>query len=58
MQAWIDKVQRFLRSEEGPTAVEYSVMLMLIILVCLAAVALIGTETNTTYENMSRSLKP
>ncbi len=58
MQAWIDKVQRFLRSEGGPTAVEYSVMLMLIILVCLAAVALIGTETNTTYENMSRSLKP
>ncbi len=58
MQTWIDRIRMFICSEEGPTAVEYSVMLMLIIMICLAAIALIGTETNTTYENMSRSLNP
>jgi len=58
MQRWTDFVRKLIRSQEGPTAVEYSVMLMLIIMICLAAIALIGTETNTTYETMSRSLNP
>ena len=38
-------VWRFLREEDGPTAVEYAVMLALILMICFAAVASVGLET-------------
>ena len=41
------RFQRFLVSEDGPTAVEYAVMLALIVIVCLAAIQAIGTNANT-----------
>lgn len=50
------KLRRFLTSEDGPTAVEYAVMLALIIIVCLTAVQTLGTNTKTTFTNMSNSL--
>ena len=37
MKLFAKKVQRFLASEDGPTAVEYAVMLALIVIVCLTA---------------------
>ena len=43
------KVQRFLKSEDGPTAVEYAVMLALIIVVCIAAIATLGSNANNTF---------
>lgn len=43
------KVKRFLASEDGPTAVEYAVMLALIVVVCLAAVSTIGSRANTKF---------
>jgi len=52
------KVQRFLVSEDGPTAVEYAVMLALIIIVCLTAIQAIGTNANTTFNSVSEKLKP
>ncbi len=45
------KAVRFLREEDGPTAVEYAVMLALIIVVCVAAISTIGTSTNSVYNN-------
>lgn len=39
------RIWEFLRDEDGPTAVEYAVMLALILLVCFVAVAAVGTET-------------
>lgn len=39
----------FLREEEGPTVVEYAVMLALIVVVCMAAIAIIGTKTAENY---------
>jgi pilus assembly protein Flp/PilA len=39
----------FLADESGPTAVEYAVMLALIIVVCIAAITAIGTTTNNTF---------
>lgn len=49
----------FLKKEEGPTAVEYAVMLALIIAVVLAAVANIGGTTNDMYNNLSlQGVKP
>ncbi len=50
------KVQRFLKSEDGPTAVEYAVMLALIVVVCLASITTIGTRANTVFNNISSAL--
>jgi pilus assembly protein Flp/PilA len=40
---------RFLRDDEGPTAVEYGVMMALIMVVCITVVTLLGTNANNTY---------
>ena len=50
------KVQRFLVSEDGPTAVEYAVMLALIIIVCLTAIQAIGTNANATFHSVAAKL--
>jgi pilus assembly protein Flp/PilA len=50
------RVQRFLVSEDGPTAVEYAVMLSLIIVVCLTAIGTVGTKTSATFTNVGNSL--
>jgi pilus assembly protein Flp/PilA len=52
------KVQRFLTSEEGPTAVEYAVMLALIIIVCITAISAIGTNANATFDSVATKLQP
>lgn len=49
-------VTRFLRDENGPTAVEYAVMLALIIVVCISAVKLIGTNANTTFTSVGTAI--
>jgi len=56
MKLLAKKVHRFLVSEDGPTAVEYAVMLALIVIVCLAAISTIGTQANTTFQNVADSL--
>lgn len=56
MKSLAQKVQRFLVSEDGPTAVEYAVMLALIVIVCLTAIQTIGTNANTTFQNVGTSL--
>jgi pilus assembly protein Flp/PilA len=56
MKTLISKVKKFLKSEDGPTAVEYAVMLALIIVVCLTAVNSIGTNAKTTFNNVATSL--
>jgi len=42
-------VVEFLKAEDGPTAVEYAVMLALIIVVCLVAITALGTSANKTF---------
>jgi pilus assembly protein Flp/PilA len=46
-------IQKFLTSEDGPTAVEYAVMLALIIVVCLTAIQAIGTNANATFNSVA-----
>ena len=41
---------RFLQNEDGPTAVEYAVMLALIIVVCISAITALGTGANATFQ--------
>jgi len=42
----------FLKNEEGPTAVEYAVMLALIIVVCIAAVTALGGSVSGVFSNV------
>lgn len=47
---------RFLKSEDGPTAVEYAVMLALIVVVCLAAVRAVGSNAAAKFNNVKNAL--
>jgi pilus assembly protein Flp/PilA len=53
MKKWIATVRSFLASEDGPTAVEYAVMLALIIVVCIAAIGAMGTSASNTFSNVT-----
>lgn len=56
MNAFAQKVRKFLVSEDGPTAVEYAVMLALIVVVCLTAIQTIGTRANSTFNSVAAAL--
>ncbi|HLJ12258.1 MAG TPA: Flp family type IVb pilin [Planctomycetaceae bacterium] len=56
MIPFVASVKRFLVSEDGPTAVEYAVMLALIIVVCLTAIQAVGTNAQTTFTSVSGQL--
>ena len=56
MKSLVLRVNRFLVSEDGPTAVEYAVMLALIVVVCLSTITLIGTRANGTFQEISNAL--
>lgn len=58
MQRLIDSARTFLKSEDGPTAVEYAVMLALIILVCIAAIKSVGTAANDQFNAAAAGLAP
>jgi pilus assembly protein Flp/PilA len=47
---------KFVRAEDGPTAVEYAVMLTIIIVVCVTAVATLGTNSKTTYTRVANTI--
>ncbi len=46
----------FLKNEDGPTAVEYAVMLALIIVVCIAAITALGTSANNTFSYVATEI--
>ena len=48
---------KFLKKEDGPTAVEYAVMLLLVIVVVIAAVTSIGTKTSPPFSRVSSNIK-
>jgi pilus assembly protein Flp/PilA len=47
---------KFVHAEDGPTAVEYAVMLALIMVVCITAVATLGNNSKTTYTRVSNTI--
>ena len=51
-------VVEFLKREDGPTAVEYAVMLALIVVVCIAAITAIGAASNQTFSRVGSTVKP
>ncbi len=58
MRGMIKSAVEFLKREDGPTAVEYAVMLALIIVVCIAAVTAIGGASNQTFSQVGSAIKP
>src|SRR5262249_12724530 len=50
------KVINFLKAEDGPTAVEYAVMLALIVVVCLVAITALGTAANKTFDTVGKAI--
>ncbi len=57
MKGFMNRVQDFLRSEDGPTATEYAVMLALIIIVALAAIGTLGQKVNTIFGDIQTGLE-
>ncbi|HEV3117623.1 MAG TPA: Flp family type IVb pilin [Gemmataceae bacterium] len=53
MKKWYDRLERFVKAEEGPTAVEYAVMLALIIVVCIGTITTLGGNANKTFGNVA-----
>jgi len=53
MNRLVASLRRFLNDESGPTAVEYAVMLALIVVVCIAAITTLGNNANSTFSNVA-----
>lgn len=52
----IAKIRQFVVSEDGPTAVEYAVMLALILVACITVVTSLGTSVSGTFSKVNGTL--
>jgi len=57
MKSALKSLVEFMKREDGPTAVEYAVMLALIVVVCIAAVTAIGTASSSTFSKVGSAVK-
>jgi pilus assembly protein Flp/PilA len=58
MFRYANAIVAFLKDEDGPTAVEYAVMLALIIVVCIGAITILGKNANGTFDSVGDSIGP
>jgi pilus assembly protein Flp/PilA len=56
MRKFAQALVNFVKDESGPTAVEYAVMLALIIVVCITAITALGTNTNNTFSYVANKI--
>ncbi len=57
LQSWPTAVKTFLQDEDGPTAVEYAVMLAFIVVACIGSVTLVAQATNGSLEESGEAIK-
>jgi len=57
MRTIAERIVRFLKTEDGPTAVEYAVMLALVIVVCLTAIGTLGSQANNTFSTAGAKIQ-
>jgi pilus assembly protein Flp/PilA len=57
MRDWWAKVGRFVAEEDGPTAVEYAVLLALIIVLCITAISALGSNASNTFNYVGNKIK-
>ena len=53
MSCMLQGIKNFLQAEDGPTAVEYAVMLALIVVVCITAITSLGSNANKVFSNVA-----
>jgi pilus assembly protein Flp/PilA len=56
MKRFTQAVANFMKREDGPTAVEYAVMLALIIVVCITAITALGSNANKTFTSVGTTI--
>ena len=56
MRQFTQHLVNFVKCEDGPTAVEYAVMLALIIVVCIGAITTLGKNANTTFTSVGTAI--
>ncbi len=52
----MDSIRKFLKEEEGPTAVEYAVMLGMIIIACLAGINSVGSAASGSFTDSGNQM--
>jgi pilus assembly protein Flp/PilA len=57
MRKYLEAVKRFITNEDGPTAVEYAVMLALIIVLCIVVIRQVGTSSSKTFSLADSALQ-
>jgi pilus assembly protein Flp/PilA len=58
MRQFAKRVLKFVLAEDGPTAVEYAIMLALIIVVCIGSITVLGQKSNSTYTRSGAAARP
>jgi pilus assembly protein Flp/PilA len=56
LKLFVFQAIKFVQNEDGPTAVEYSVMLALIIVVSLVSIAVLGQKASATFNTVGRTM--
>ena len=57
MRTLQEKLVKFFKSEDGPTAVEYAVMVALIIVVAITAITTLGTKVSSTFSGAASAIQ-
>ena len=57
MKLLLQPIVHFLEAEEGPTAVEYAMLLMLIFLVCISVIVLLGQSTTRSFDHSGQQMQ-
>ncbi|MGV3483133.1 MAG: Flp family type IVb pilin [Planctomycetaceae bacterium] len=57
MKNFATSIVNFLKEEDGPTAVEYAVMLALIVVVCLTAITSVGTAASAKFQAVATAIE-
>ena len=56
MRTFVKSLVNFVQNEDGPTAVEYAVMLALIIVVCITAITAVGNNASAKFNQIATKL--
>jgi pilus assembly protein Flp/PilA len=56
MRKFATSLVNFVKNEDGPTAVEYAVMLALIVVVCITAITTLGSNANNTFSYVGNKI--
>jgi pilus assembly protein Flp/PilA len=52
----LQHIVTFLKNEDGPTAVEYAIMIALIVVACMATLITLGANNNNTYSYVGQKV--